>query len=179
MVDDTARTDEAIEDELGIQLEQAIKECNDELGLIPKMAEWQPWDVPADYTVCRHLLPTWWLGLHPSLRDEPVDLCVVVSTRGTAFAKARQKQDHTGEKSGLLQASPHLRCMCTGGHGDRGGGARRSQSLRSSAGLLVVLPSLHRGVSKGGVRPCWHSLLYQQALKACSRTPHPPQTQHS
>ena len=51
MVDDAAQSDEAIEDELGIQLEQAIKECNDELGLIPKMAEWQPWDVPADYTV--------------------------------------------------------------------------------------------------------------------------------
>lgn len=60
MVDDTARTDEAIEDELGIQLEQAIKECNDELGLIPRMAEWQPWDVPADYTVSRHSLPTCW-----------------------------------------------------------------------------------------------------------------------
>lgn len=51
MVNDAAQSDEAIEDELGIQLEQAIKECNDELGLIPKMAEWQPWDVPADYTV--------------------------------------------------------------------------------------------------------------------------------
>ena len=62
MVDDASRTDQAIEDELGIQLEQAIKECNDELGLIPKMAEWQPWDVPADYTVRSHSLRlTCWL----------------------------------------------------------------------------------------------------------------------
>ena len=93
MVDDTTRTDEAIEDELGIQLEQAIKECTDELGLIPKMAEWQPWDVPADYTVRRHSLLTCWLGMHPFLHDEPVQSCVVVSTRGTAFAKAYQEQD--------------------------------------------------------------------------------------
>ena len=93
MVDDTARTDEAIEDELGIQLEQAIKECNDELGLIPKMAEWQPWDVPADYTVRRHSLPTCRLWLHPFLRDEPVNTCVVVSTEGPVFAKALEELD--------------------------------------------------------------------------------------
>ncbi len=48
---DSEQTDEALEDELGIQLEEAMKECTRELGLIPKMLEWQPWDVPADYKV--------------------------------------------------------------------------------------------------------------------------------
>ncbi len=48
---DSEQTDEALEDELGIQLEEAMQECTRELGLIPKMLEWQPWDVPADYKV--------------------------------------------------------------------------------------------------------------------------------
>ena len=33
------------------QLEQEIKMSLDELSLIPKMAEWKPWEVPADHKV--------------------------------------------------------------------------------------------------------------------------------
>lgn len=35
---DSPATDEEIEDKLDAQLEQLIKQCNDELSLIPKMA---------------------------------------------------------------------------------------------------------------------------------------------
>jgi hypothetical protein len=45
-------TDEEIEDQFSLQLEQLIRHCEDELGLIPKMAEWKPWDVPPGYKVC-------------------------------------------------------------------------------------------------------------------------------
>jgi len=34
----------AAEEVLGFQLEQEIKACQKELTLIPKMAEWKPWD---------------------------------------------------------------------------------------------------------------------------------------
>ncbi|PRW33626.1 putative NADH dehydrogenase [ubiquinone] 1 alpha subcomplex subunit mitochondrial [Chlorella sorokiniana] len=43
--------DEQVEELLGRQLESDIKLCREELTLIPKMAEWKPWDVPADYKV--------------------------------------------------------------------------------------------------------------------------------
>lgn len=36
-------TDEELEKLFGRQLEQEIKLCDDELSLIPKMAEWKPW----------------------------------------------------------------------------------------------------------------------------------------
>lgn len=44
-------TDEEAEDRLDAQLEQYIKFTQDELSLIPKMAEWKPWDVPAGHKV--------------------------------------------------------------------------------------------------------------------------------
>ncbi|KAL3162246.1 hypothetical protein ABBQ32_009945 [Trebouxia sp. C0010 RCD-2024] len=44
-------TDEEAEDQLDAQLEQYIKFINDELTLIPKMAVWAPWDVPAGHKV--------------------------------------------------------------------------------------------------------------------------------
>jgi len=39
-------TDDEVEDTLNFQLEELSKMADDELSLIPKMAEWQPWDVP-------------------------------------------------------------------------------------------------------------------------------------
>jgi len=39
-------SDRQLEDTFGRQLEQEIKLCKEELKLIPKMAEWRPWDVP-------------------------------------------------------------------------------------------------------------------------------------
>lgn len=44
-------SDEQLEDMFGRQLEQEIKMSLDELSLIPKMAEWKPWEVPADHKV--------------------------------------------------------------------------------------------------------------------------------
>lgn len=45
-------TDEELEGLFGRQLEQEIKMCDDELALIPKMAEWKPWDVdPESHTI--------------------------------------------------------------------------------------------------------------------------------
>ncbi|DBA78373.1 hypothetical protein WJX79_009525 [Trebouxia sp. C0005] len=44
-------TDEEAEDQLDAQLEQYINFTRDELSLIPKMAEWQPWDVPSGHKV--------------------------------------------------------------------------------------------------------------------------------
>ena len=46
---ESAATDEEVEEQFTMQLEQLIKQCDDELGLIPKMAEWKPWDVPAGH----------------------------------------------------------------------------------------------------------------------------------
>eukprot|EP00210_Caulerpa_lentillifera_P001318 g1268.t1 len=43
--------DEALEDALGFQLEQVISMTEDEIKLIPFMAEQKPWDVPQDYEV--------------------------------------------------------------------------------------------------------------------------------
>ena len=53
---DSEASDEEVEEQFTMQLEQLIKQCEDELGLIPKMAEWKPWDVPADHKVPPHLL---------------------------------------------------------------------------------------------------------------------------
>ena len=39
----TQQNDEELERLFGRQLEEEIKLCEDELGLIPKMAEWKPW----------------------------------------------------------------------------------------------------------------------------------------
>ena len=44
-------SDEQLEEIFGRQLEQEIKMSIDELSLIPKMAEWKPWEVPADFKV--------------------------------------------------------------------------------------------------------------------------------
>lgn len=54
-------SDEEVEEEFTMQLEQLIKQCDDELGLIPKMAEWKPWDVPAGHKV--HTYPG---SVHPA-----------------------------------------------------------------------------------------------------------------
>lgn len=35
----------------GAQLEDEIRKCDDELSLIPKMAEWKPWVVPEGYKI--------------------------------------------------------------------------------------------------------------------------------
>lgn len=48
---DSEASDEEVEEQFTMQLEQLIKQCEDELGLIPKMAEWKPWDVPAGHKV--------------------------------------------------------------------------------------------------------------------------------
>ena len=47
-------SDEEVEEQFTMQLEQLIKQCDEELGLIPKMAEWKPWDVPAGHKVLTH-----------------------------------------------------------------------------------------------------------------------------
>ncbi|CAK0782404.1 hypothetical protein CVIRNUC_005671 [Coccomyxa viridis] len=52
---DSEASDEEVEEQFTMQLEQLIKQCEDELGLIPKMAEWKPWDVPADHKVSMHM----------------------------------------------------------------------------------------------------------------------------
>eukprot|EP00890_Picochlorum_soloecismus_P002503 jgi/Picsp_1/3253/NSC_06093-R1_mitochondrial nadh:ubiquinone oxidoreductase 19 kda subunit len=44
-------SDEQLEEMFGRQLEQEIKMSLDELSLIPKMAEWKPWEVPADHKI--------------------------------------------------------------------------------------------------------------------------------
>jgi NADH dehydrogenase (ubiquinone) 1 alpha subcomplex subunit 5 len=43
--------DAEVEEVLGRQLEQEIKLAREELALIPRMAEWAPWEVPEGYTV--------------------------------------------------------------------------------------------------------------------------------
>ncbi|EFN53778.1 hypothetical protein CHLNCDRAFT_136424 [Chlorella variabilis] len=43
--------DEQLEELLSKQLEEEIKLCKEELSLIPKMAEWKPWEVPEGYEV--------------------------------------------------------------------------------------------------------------------------------
>ena len=48
-------SDEEVEEQFTMQLEQLIKQCDDELGLIPKMAEWAPWDVPPGHKVKERL----------------------------------------------------------------------------------------------------------------------------
>lgn len=48
---DSEASDEEVEEQFTMQLEQLIKQCEDELGLIPKMAEWKPWDVPPGHKV--------------------------------------------------------------------------------------------------------------------------------
>lgn len=48
---ESGATDEEVEEQFTMQLEQLIKQCDDELGLIPKMAEWKPWDVPAGHKI--------------------------------------------------------------------------------------------------------------------------------
>ena len=50
-IDSESHTDEQLEELFGRQLEQEIKLCKDELELIPKMAEWKPWEVPAGHTI--------------------------------------------------------------------------------------------------------------------------------
>lgn len=44
-------TDEELEKLFGRQLEQEIKLCDDELSLIPKMAEWKPWEAVEGKTI--------------------------------------------------------------------------------------------------------------------------------
>ncbi len=44
-------TDEELEKLFGRQLEQEIKLCDDELSLIPKMAEWKPWEADESKTI--------------------------------------------------------------------------------------------------------------------------------
>eukprot|EP00887_Chlorella_sp_A99_P002992 scaffold24.g2992.t1 len=44
-------SDAELEDMFSRQLEEEIKLCNEELGLIPKMAEWKPWEVPEDHKI--------------------------------------------------------------------------------------------------------------------------------
>ena len=51
---DSEASDEEVEEQFTMQLEQLIRQCEDELGLIPKMAEWKPWDVPTDHKVCSY-----------------------------------------------------------------------------------------------------------------------------
>jgi len=48
---DSEASDEEVEEQFTMQLEQLILQCEDELSLIPKMAEWKPWDVPAGHKV--------------------------------------------------------------------------------------------------------------------------------
>jgi len=48
---DSEASDEEVEEQFTMQLEQLILQCDDELSLIPKMAEWKPWDVPAGHKV--------------------------------------------------------------------------------------------------------------------------------
>ncbi len=48
---DSGASDEEVEEQFTMQLEQLIKQCEDELGLIPKMAEWKPWEVPPGHKV--------------------------------------------------------------------------------------------------------------------------------
>ena len=59
---DSEASDEEVEEQFTMQLEQLIKQCEDELGLIPKMAEWKPWEVPPGHKVlyslcCRSVVP--------------------------------------------------------------------------------------------------------------------------
>ena len=43
---------EEMEEEIGAgQLEELILQAKDELSLIPKMAEWKPWDVPEGHKI--------------------------------------------------------------------------------------------------------------------------------
>eukprot|EP00891_Asterochloris_glomerata_P006039 jgi/Astpho2/6039/Aster-x0711 len=53
--------DDDVEEQLAAQLEELILLCNDELDLIPQMAEWAPWDVPEGHTI-------------ESIREEDVDV---------------------------------------------------------------------------------------------------------
>lgn len=45
------KADVELEDMFASQLEMEIRKCEDELALIPKMAEWKPWEVPEGYKV--------------------------------------------------------------------------------------------------------------------------------
>eukprot|EP00195_Chlamydomonas_chlamydogama_P012220 CAMPEP_0202900280 /NCGR_PEP_ID=MMETSP1392-20130828/10841_1 /ASSEMBLY_ACC=CAM_ASM_000868 /TAXON_ID=225041 /ORGANISM="Chlamydomonas chlamydogama, Strain SAG 11-48b" /LENGTH=166 /DNA_ID=CAMNT_0049586637 /DNA_START=82 /DNA_END=582 /DNA_ORIENTATION=+ len=44
-------SDAAIEEVLDAHLEELIKECHEEVRLLPLIKENKPWDVPAEYTV--------------------------------------------------------------------------------------------------------------------------------
>lgn len=44
-------TDEEIEDALHFQLEELSIMADEELALIPKMADWKPWDVPEGHEI--------------------------------------------------------------------------------------------------------------------------------
>ncbi|KAK9833937.1 hypothetical protein WJX74_010267 [Apatococcus lobatus] len=46
--------DEEVEETFSAQLEQLTKMADEELALIPLMAEWKPWDVPEGHKVRRH-----------------------------------------------------------------------------------------------------------------------------
>ncbi len=56
-------TDDEIEDTLNFQLEELSKLADDELSLIPKMAEWQPWDVPEGTGFCTACCTFTWLQI--------------------------------------------------------------------------------------------------------------------
>ncbi len=55
---ESGASDEEVEEQFTMQLEQLIKQCDDELGLIPKMAEWKPWDVPAGHKAGSFFCPS-------------------------------------------------------------------------------------------------------------------------
>lgn len=74
-------SDEEVEEQFTMQLEQLIKQCDDELGLIPKMAEWKPWDVPAGHKV-------WGPSLHNSIDCLPLHCSLTCMALQTTHAAA-------------------------------------------------------------------------------------------
>ena len=86
-------TDDEIEDTLNFQLEELSKMADDELSLIPKMAEWKPWDVPAGMLIAWHLSGL--TGLHAL---PTIDLAYATLLLSTGYTIPQISEQEVGEK---------------------------------------------------------------------------------
>jgi hypothetical protein len=77
---ESGATDEEVEEQFTMQLEQLIKQCDDELSLIPKMAEWKPWEVPAGHKASSCSSPLHRKQCSSLTKPQSLDNCSVQQT---------------------------------------------------------------------------------------------------